>query len=73
MSALSANLPAVADDLERVIAAVARVEEAEKKLAAARKARREAMQKANKAGVSMTRIGAALGVSRQRVAQMLEE
>jgi DNA-directed RNA polymerase sigma subunit (sigma70/sigma32) len=59
--------------LRRVIAAHRRVVRAEGELNAARLERLEAMKAAREEGVTLAELADTIGVSRQRVAQLLED
>jgi hypothetical protein len=59
--------------LRRVVEAHERVMRAEGELDQARRARRETLQTARSEGVTLRELAEAIGVTRQRVAQILEE
>jgi DNA-directed RNA polymerase sigma subunit (sigma70/sigma32) len=59
------------DARQRLEAAVRRVQQAEKELANSRSALRSAIIAAHRAGMSLTEIGVIVGVSRQRVKQII--
>ena len=61
------------DARARLEAAVQRVTAADNELARARTALRRAIVAARRAGVTYTEIAAAVGVSRQRVTQIVDE
>jgi DNA-directed RNA polymerase specialized sigma24 family protein len=61
------------DARARLEAAVQRVTAADKELAKARTTLRRAIVGARRAGVTYTEIAAAVGVSRQRVKQIVDE
>lgn len=69
------NPPVVADDplLTRLLQARERIRAEEADLAAARREFRAALVAAHEGGHSYTAIGRALGVTRQRVAEMIQE
>jgi DNA-directed RNA polymerase specialized sigma24 family protein len=66
--------PAVADDLlERVRKAAAKADAAEASRQEAREQLRQAVVEAHEGGHSYTAIGRVLGVSRQRVAELVQQ
>ncbi len=69
------NPPAVPGDplLSRLLRARERIREQEADLTAARREFRAALVAAHEGGHSYTAIGRALGVTRQRVAEMIQE
>jgi len=60
------------DARQRLEAAVRRVQNAESELAKSRSALRSAIVAAHRAGLNLTEIGLIVGVSRQRVKQVLD-
>lgn len=63
----------VSDPVARIKTAQRRVERLERELEQARRAYLQAIQKAREAGMSLAQIGNELGVSRQRVRQLLDK
>jgi hypothetical protein len=61
------------DPLTRLQKAARRVQQAEEGLASARAELRVAIREASDAGISLSAIGRELGITRQRVKQLLEE
>jgi DNA-directed RNA polymerase sigma subunit (sigma70/sigma32) len=59
--------------LRRVLEAHDRLERAEGELDEARRAQREALHAARSEGVTLRELAEAIGVTRQRIAQILEE
>lgn len=71
------KIPPVADRraqaLRRVVEAHQRVVRAEDELDDARRAQREALHAARREGVTLAELAEVVGVTRQRIAQILEE